>query len=183
MSKKNLFEKRGPLYFTGLVLGLAALVAIFQAKRAMMPRFHEMQDERPEVVIAPGGGVRFAYSEEPGYYLIPGLPTGAIISQKSDDGSLKPVIRAGYRDLTENSPLVGPLTEEGKYNLDADFFICAEPGVADCTKLSISQDFRVERDAALGEDRIAIDLIQVAKFGLDSGKNLENMSVKTESAE
>lgn len=181
-TKPSLFASRGPVYFGGLLISLAAMVGIFQAKRAMMPKFHEVSETRPEVTIAPGGGVRFVYSEDPGYFLIPGFPTGVILSRRKDDGSLEAINRVGYGALVEKEPLVGPITEEGSYNVDADFYICAQPGVADCTKLLLSQDFRVDRNATAGDDRIEIDLSKLAQYGLKQGPQSETAepAAKTE---
>ncbi len=162
-----------PAYLGGLLLSLGAMIAIFQAKRAMMPNFHLVHEERDTVTIPPGGGIRVVYNEEPGHFLIPGLPTGVTVTQKQPDGNFTPVMRLQYGALVEKEPLIGPFVEEGKYNVDADFYICAQPGVADCTKLTLSQDVHVERNAPSRESRLEIDLPKLARVGLDAGAAAE----------
>jgi hypothetical protein len=168
-SKQSTFGSRGPMYFGGLLLGLAVGVGFYHAKKAMMPTFHEQQDARAEAVIAPGDSIRFVYTEDPGYFLIPGLPTGAVLSKRNDDGSYAPITRLQYGELVDKAPAIGPITEEGRYNLAADFYICAQPGVADCTKLSVTQDIRVERNSPAGDLKIGVDLSQLAQDGLKAG--------------
>ena len=172
MSGKEKFSNRSIVYVGGLLLGLAAGIGFYQLKKAMMPRFHETEDARAEIVIAPGGSVRFVYGEDPGYFLIPGLPTNALISRKNQDGTFTALFRAQYGALVEKEPVMGPITEEGTYFLDADFYICAEPGVADCAKLNLTQNIRVERNASAGESRIELDLRQLAGEALKTGNLL-----------
>jgi hypothetical protein len=158
------------MYFGGLLIGLAAGVALYQAKKAMMPKFHEVQDTRAAATISPGGGVRFSYGgDEPGYFLIPGLPTSAVLWKKAEDGKLATAAQLGYSQLVEKGPLLGPVTEEGDYQVAAEFFICAEPGVADCTKLVINEDIHVDRNAPESEARIELNLPALAQEGLKAG--------------
>lgn len=163
-------KSRFTMYFAGVLLGLAAMVGIFQAKKAMMPTFHPVADERPEISITPGSSIRFAYTEEPGYFLPPGFPTLAVLYRKAEDGSYASIMRQQYGELADKNAQMGPLPEEGSYQLSADFYICAQPGVADCTKLSITQNIRVDRNATLNEDKVDINLMQLAQDGLKAGK-------------
>jgi hypothetical protein len=41
--------------------------------------------------------------------------------------------------------------------------------VADCAKLVLSHDFKVDRNATTGDDRIPIDLSALAQDGLKAG--------------
>jgi hypothetical protein len=172
--KSKLFAYRGPMYFGGLLLGLAAGIGFYKAKKAMMPHFHEQQDARPQAMVAPGGYIKFTYGgEDPGYFLIYGMPTNAAIYKKGEPGQPAAVVgRMSYRDLTEKEPSYGPMPDEGEYNVDADFYICAEPGVADCTKLNITEDVRVDRNAPTNEAKIDINLPKLAQDGLKQG-NME----------
>jgi hypothetical protein len=160
---------RSKMYFVGLFLGLAALVAIFQAKRAMMPKFHEVQETRDEVTLTTGSTIRIAYSDTPGYFLPPGFGTALALYRKQDDGTYASVGQLGYNELSEKDPQFAPLADEGTYNLTGNFFICANPQVADCAKLEISQTIHVERNATLTEDKVAIPLMQLAQDGLKAG--------------
>lgn len=160
---------RSPMYFAGLLLGLAAMVALFQVKRAMMPKFHEVQETRDEVTLTTGSTIHIVYADEPGYFLPPGFGTGVALYRKKEDGTFAGVSNLGYNELTERNPQLGPIADEGIYNLSAEFYICANPRVADCTKLSLSQTIRVERNATGTEDKLEIPLMQLAQDGLKAG--------------
>jgi hypothetical protein len=160
---------RSKMYFAGLILGLVAMAAIFQAKRAMMPKFHEVQETREEVTLTTGSTVHVVYSDEPGYFLPPGFGTALALYRKKEDGSYTSVGQLGYNELSEKDPQFPPIAEEGTYNLTGNFFICANPRVADCAKLEITQTIRVERNATLTEDKVAIPLMQLAQDGLKAG--------------
>ena len=169
-SGASLFLRRGPMYFGGLLIGLMAGIGFFYAKRAMMPKFHEKPDQRDEVTISPGGSVHFAYTDDPSYFLIPGLPTGATLYRRTTDGNAGVAMSLSYGPLVDSKdPTLGPITEEGNYSLVAEFYICAGPGVPDCTKLLLNQEIHVSRNAALGEDRLAIHLTDLAQEGLHAG--------------
>ncbi|MGZ3649595.1 MAG: hypothetical protein ACXVB9_06500 [Bdellovibrionota bacterium] len=157
------------MFFAGLLLGLGAMVAIFQAKRAMMPKFHEMPDAREDISMVPGGSIKFIYTDEPGYFLPPGFPSTAILYRKTEGGTYSSIMRLQYGDLTEKEPSLGPIAEEGTYSLAADLYICAEPGVADCAKLMITQNIKVERGAAASDDKLPVNLLQIAREGLRQG--------------
>jgi hypothetical protein len=160
---------RSPMYFAGLLLGLAAMVALFQAKRAMMPKFHEVKSTRDAITLTPGSSIRIVYSEEPGFFLPPGFGTGLALYRKKEDGTFAGLNNLGYNELTEKAPTIGPIAEEGTYNLAGEFYICANPRVADCAKLVISQSIRVERNSTATEDTVAIPLRQLAQDGLKAG--------------
>jgi len=157
------------MYLGGLLIGLAAGLAFMKLKHAMMPKFHEVQETREEVTLAPAANIHFAYAEDPGYFLIPGLPSAAVLYKRNDTGQPSLVTSFGYGQLVDKEPVLGPVTEEGNYNLVAELYICAEPGVADCTKLILSQDLHVDRNATLGDDRIEINLSELAQEGLKAG--------------
>ncbi len=166
---KSVFERKFAAYFGGLLLSLAAMLLIMQAKRAFMPTFHEQTDKRdPAAVIAPGGEIKIVYGVDPGHFLIPGLPSRLIFSRKKPDGSFEPVHRLQYRDLVaEKVGLIMP-ADEGDYSLEGELYVCASPGVADCAKLLLRQEVRVQKGQP-GESRFAIDLPQVAKLALEAG--------------
>jgi hypothetical protein len=163
------------MYFGGLFLGLAAGVALYKAKKAMMPHFHEVQETRAAATFAPGGSVRISYGgDEPGYFLVPGFPTSASLFLRTEGGQSRLVTNLGYSQLTEKDPLLGPLTEEGTYVLSGDFYICAEPGVADCAKLVLNHEIKVERNAQGGEDRVEINLPHYAQDALKESGDERN---------
>lgn len=166
----KVFQRRMPAYLGGLLLSLGAMLVIFQAKRAFMPKFHLLVQTRDDALLAAGGGIRVIYNQEPGYFLIPGMPTGVVVSQKQADGNFAPILRLQYGDLVEKAPLIGPFPEEGAYKVEANLFICKEPGVADCTKLVVSQAVMVEKNAGAAEARMELDLPKLAEFGLEQGK-------------
>jgi hypothetical protein len=167
---KKLFGRRVPAYFGGLLLGLTAMIGIFQAKRAMMPNFHLVQENRGEATIAPGGSICLVYEEEEaGYFLAPGFPSRLTVSHKQPDGKFTPKLRLQYNELVEKRPEVGPLLEEGEYKLEVELFLCAEPGVADCARLELTESVRVQRNAPAAEARIPIGLAKLARAAVPAG--------------
>lgn len=164
-----------PSYFGGLLLGLAAMIGIFSAKKAFLPTFHPIEEKRPLAKIAPGGSVRIVYNKEPGHYLIYGMPTSLTVAHKQGEELESRLMSFSYRELTENSPVLGPFPMEGHYQIRGEFYVCAEPGVADCTKLLLSQEVQVDRNVKELESKLEIDLPHLASLGLSAAsKNQKN---------
>ncbi len=159
-----------PAYLGGLLISLAAMLGIFQMKRAMMPKFHPVEQKEAAVTLAPGGGVRLNYGAEPGYFLIPGMPTRVLASVRRPDGTLAPLRRWGYGELVEKRVLIGPLAEESAYEVRGEFYICAQPGVEHCSKLEISQDVTVSPRATEKFADWNIDLTALGQRGLSAGE-------------
>lgn len=165
-----------PLYLGGLLVSLGAMLGIFQMKRAMMPNFHALQERREPATITPGGGVRLNYSDEPGYFLIPGMPTRLLVSVKQASGEMVPALRFSYGNLVEKSVLIGPLKDEGTYEVSGEFYICAQPGVADCAKYTLAQEIHVSRDGAASETLWELNLPKLAQEGLARGAVIPDQS-------
>jgi hypothetical protein len=152
------------------MIGLAAGIGLMMAKHAMMPKFHPIQQTLEAVTLSPGASVRFAYAEDPGYFLIPGLPTAAALYKIAEGNhEVSTVATYDYNHLVDKEPVIGPLSDEGDYNLTAVLYICAQPGVADCAKLDLSQEIKVDRNATKGEERIPFNLSDLAREGLQAG--------------
>jgi hypothetical protein len=163
-----------PAYMGGLLLSLAAMVMITKAKKAFAPKFHEVRIERPADSLAAGGRIRIVYDEEPGYFLPPGFPSRMAISKiQEGEGPKKPVMQLAYRNLVDPEVFLGPVQEEGDYLFEAELFVCASPGVADCAKLLLSRKIMV-RPGSQNESRLPIGLKAVAQQGLDAGMKAAN---------
>jgi hypothetical protein len=164
------FKRRVPAYLGGLLLSLAAMVVILQAKKAFAPRFHEIRDDRPPVILAQGAAVKIIYSEEPGYFLPPGFPTQVTVMRKGADGTFVHVSRLAYRNLVDREAAVAILFEAGEYTLEGELHICAAPGVADCARLVLNRRYVVEPSGQDKESRIEVDLPKLAAMGAEMGK-------------
>jgi len=167
---QKVFARRGPVFLGGLLLGLTAMVGFMTAKRAFAPKFHPVREERAGIELGSGGVVRIVYNEDPGYYLPPGFPTSLVVSRKQPDGSYATALTYRHGQLVEKEPVIGPFAEEGEYSIDAQFFICAEPGVADCTKYEVAEPVKVAREVSAHESSIEVDLVTLARDGLSQGK-------------
>lgn len=157
------FKRRFPTYMAGLVLGLAVLIVSMQLKRAFAPRFVESNDNRPGVSLAEGGSIRLRYPEEPGYFLIPGYPSELFVAEKKEGGIAEPVVRMGYRELTEKETLIGPIKNSGHYELRAYLYICSQPGDAVCAKRNLVIPIEVTPQSSSTEISLELDLRKIVK--------------------
>lgn len=165
MSK--VLRRRFPAYMGGLLLSLAAMVAIMTAKKAFAPRFHEIRQPMPPAELGAGGIAKIVYEEEPGYFLPPGFPSKASITRKGNEPV--PVIHLAYRQLTEREVRLGPLNEPGQYLLETELYVCDAPGVADCAKLLLSQELTVKAGAPAAV-LVPLGLKAIAQRGLEAGR-------------
>ncbi len=169
----RLLKRRMPAYFGGLLLSLAAMVLILQAKKAFAPKFHEVSVNLTTDEIAPGGKVVVVYDDEPGYFLPPGFPTKLVISRMLDNGAWEPVTRLAYRNLVDRESGSSPLDQAGKYLVKGDLYICASPGIADCTLYLFSKELNVRTSSKVEISQIKVDLKSLAQKGLDAGTRAE----------
>lgn len=149
----------------GLLLSLAAMLAIMTAKKAFAPNFHEQKMELAAGTIGPGGSMKIQYKEDPGYFLPPGFPSRLLVMKKDTQ---EPVAQLGYRQLTEKEVVAGPIQGEGAYLLQGDLHVCEQPGVADCAKLVLSQEILVKQGAP-AESVLPLDLRAIAVRGREAG--------------
>jgi hypothetical protein len=166
---KRFFDRRFSAYLVGLLVSLATMVVLLQAKRAFMPTFHEIRESRAAQKVPTGGALLLSYNEDPGHFLIPGLPSRLRISSKAVDGSLVPVLNLDYGRLVDRKVPLGPLSAAGDYVLEAELYICAGPGVADCSKLLLLEPIEVKAEAPAGA-LLEVDLPKYAQAGLAAGK-------------
>jgi hypothetical protein len=162
------FKRRFPTYMAGLVLGLAVLIISMQLKRAFAPKFLESNDSRKAIKLGVGGNVRLRYPEEPGYFLIPGYPSQLFVSERKEAGLANPIIRMGYRELTEKENLIGPMSTEGNFELHAILFICAQPGDAVCVKRTLILPVTVRAGEKVTEQPLDLDLRAIVKQELQT---------------
>jgi hypothetical protein len=165
----SVLRRRFPAYMGGLLLSLAAMVAIMTAKKAFAPKFHLVQKTYPPDEVKRGGKFKIQYGAEPGQYLPPGFPTALQLWRLSTPDSAV-LQRAGYRQLTE----LEPSFEVGEgVRVTGEIYICAFPGAADCTLFKFEREIHVKENAGSSVSNISIDLPSLAKSGLEFGKSAE----------
>lgn len=168
----KLIKRRVPTYFSGFLLGLAAVLLIMQVKKAVAPEFPDLNEKRAPLQIAAGGSVRLSLGAEPGKYLAWGFPTRLAIGLRKDNGRVEPVLTLEYKNLVEPETLLGPLNEAGAYDLVAHFYVCSQPGEKYCTKIVIEQLIQAfSGKEAPGEALLSVDLKSAAENAAEKGKN------------
>lgn len=164
---KRLFQRRFPSYFTGFFIGLAAVMAIIQVKKAVAPDFSEVKDSRAPLSLKVGGKVRLQLGPEPGKILVWGFPTRLAIGKKKTEGHVEMVKSIEYRDLVESETLLDSFAEAGDYELVAQLFVCRQPGEKYCAKIQLEQKIAVGEGPA--EVPLAVDLRTVAEKAAAAG--------------
>lgn len=155
---KVVFTRRIPTYLTGFLIGLIVVLGIRQVKQAVAPEFREIKDSRVELTLQVGGSVVIDLGKEPGHVIAWGFPTKLALGKVEGDRVI-PITTLEYRDLVEERKAIGPIEQEGKYVLHAQYFVCKTPGEKFCAKLVLDQALNVEKklEAPL-EQKVLLDI-------------------------
>ena len=172
-------KRRAPIYLTGFLIGVIAVMMLTQAKKASAPDFEEVNIEASPLYLVVGGAIRLQLGKNPGHVLAWGFPTQLMVGHEEEPGRYAPAMRMEYRDLVEEETLIGPFSKPGKYELRAQFFACAFPGEKYCAKISVLQPVIAAEDGSLPRELpLAVDVTGAAKRASESGEAREEAAKK-----
>lgn len=138
-----LLGRRWPTYFTGFLIGMAAMITLFYAKQKFAPKFIDKEDKRPLVELATGGSMRLRYSGEPEKRLVHGFPSTLYLAKEGNEGRWKPMLKLDYKQLVNKENLLGPWEEPGNYEIRIVLYVCREPGEPECLRRLVVQPFKI----------------------------------------
>ncbi len=149
MALKTLLGRRWPIYFTGFLLGLSAMIALFYAKQSFAPKFVDKEDKRVSLSVATGAQLRLVFVGEAEKRMAYGFPSTLYLAREEESGRWKPRLKMDYKNLVAQEHLLGPW-EDGNYEIRLILYLCREPGAADCLRKLVVQPFKVESSGQKG---------------------------------
>lgn len=157
MTKRALAGRRWLVYFAGFFLGLTGMLLLLMAKQKLAPKFHDKNDERAVVLLAPGGSLRLRFLGEPERRLVHGFPSALYLAKEGEGGRWTPLLKLGYDQLLAKEQILGPWIEPGNYEVRLALYLCKFPGAQDCLRRLVVQPLRVGQGKSSAELTVDLD--------------------------